>query len=194
MKKQNEILLPTAPGLPDCRVVVAARSTIGLQITRTGEIVLRVPPAVPLSRIRTFLTEKTPWLVKRYARIAEAPRAVPFSVQELAEMKAMAGPLVQQRVEKYAPMVGVTWNRVTVRAQKTRWGSCSTEGNLNFNCLLVKVPLEVLDSVVVHELCHRRVMGHGDDFYTLLYRVFPAYDTCRDWLNKNGSALIARLP
>ena len=76
----------------------------------------------------------------------------------------------------------------------TRWGSCSSKGNLNFNCLLLLAPPEVLDSVVVHELCHRKEMNHSPAFWREVYRVFPKYDEADRWLKENGPVLTARLP
>ncbi|MBQ6684544.1 MAG: M48 family metallopeptidase, partial [Firmicutes bacterium] len=90
------------------------------------------------------------------------------------------------RVAHYAPLVGVDYGRITIRNQKTRWGSCSSQGNLNFNCLLMLFPDEVIDSVVVHELCHRKHMNHSAKFYKEVERVFPEYRKWHQWLNENG--------
>ena len=87
----------------------------------------------------------------------------------------------------------MTYGRITIRAQHTRWGSCSSKGNLNFNCLLMLAPPEVLESVVVHELCHRIEMNHGPRLYAAVYRVFPEYDKCNRWLKAHGAALQARM-
>ena len=67
------------------------------------------------------------------------------------------------------------------------------KGNLNFNCLLMLAPPEVLDSVIVHELCHRKVMNHSDKFYAEVLRAFPNYRICSKWLKENGDMLIMRM-
>ena len=93
----------------------------------------------------------------------------------------------------YAPLVGVSYGRITIRCQRTRWGSCSSKGNLNFNCLLMLAPPEVLDCIVVHELCHRKEMNHSQRFYAEVLRVMPDYRERYKWLKENGHMLMAML-
>ena len=94
----------------------------------------------------------------------------------------------------YAPRIGVSYGRITIRSQRTRWGSCSAQGNLNFNCLLSLCPEEVRDYVVIHELCHRKEMNHSPKFWAEVEKVMPDYARHRKWLKENGGSLIARLP
>ena len=101
--------------------------------------------------------------------------------------------LISGRTNAYKKAMGVTIGWITIRNQKTRWGSCSSKGNLNFNCLLMLAPPEVLDSVVVHELCHRREMNHSQKFYAEVLRVFPTYRTQEKWLKEHGGELLKRL-
>ena len=101
--------------------------------------------------------------------------------------------MIQQRVEHYAGISGINYNRIFIRLQKSRWGSCSRDGNLNFNCLLVLMPLEILDSVVVHELCHRKHMNHSKQFYAEVEKIFPDYRKCSKWLKENGGIYFKRL-
>ena len=96
----------------------------------------------------------------------------------LDKIKALADQalkIIPARVEYFARIIGVTYGNITIRNQKTRWGSCSSKGNLNFNCLLMLAPPEVLDYVVVHELCHRKQMNHSKAFWTEVENVFPDY-------------------
>ena len=117
-----------------------------------------------------------------------------FTQEEIKNLAEEASQVIPERVRYYAPIIGVDYGRITIRSQKTRWGSCSSKGNLNFNCLLMLTPLEVIDSVVVHELCHRKYMNHSKDFYAEVERVFPDYQKWNKWLKESGLSLIKRLP
>ena len=84
-------------------------------------------------------------------------------------------------------------NFITIRNQKTRWGSCSSKGNLNFNCLLMLTPPEVIDYVVVHELCHRKEMNHSWAFWAEVEKVLSGYKEQVKWLKENGGQVIGRM-
>jgi len=94
------------------------------------------------------------------------------------------------RVEYFANIMGVTYGNITIRNQKTRWGSCSSKGNLNFNCLLMLAPSEILDYVVVHELCHRKQMNHSKAFWLEVEKVLPDYKESIEWLKEEGCQLM----
>ncbi len=94
-------------------------------------------------------------------------------------------------VERYAKIMGVDYGRITIRHQKTRWGSCSSKGNLNFNCYLMLAPQEVLEYVVVHELAHRREMNHSKAFWKIVEQYKPNYKWSKRWLKEEGVKLLA---
>ena len=104
----------------------------------------------------------------------------------LAEMALVR---IRERLEVYAPRIGVSYGRVTVRNQRTRWGSCSAKGNLNFNWRLILAPEKCLESVVIHELCHRREFNHSARFWDLVQRQMRDYQVWKDYLKKNGAGL-----
>ena len=98
--------------------------------------------------------------------------------------------VIPTRVEYFANIMGVTYGNITIRNQKTRWGSCSSKGNLNFNCLLMLAPSEILDYVVVHELCHRKQMNHSKAFWLEVEKVLPDYKESIEWLKEEGCQLM----
>lgn len=105
-----------------------------------------------------------------------------------SERTAHYYPLAAQAAEAAGEKIdGV--NRITVRNQKTRWGSCSSKGNLNFNWRLLQAPKEILDYVVVHELCHLVYMNHSRQFWNLVETVLPGAMEYRSWLRKNSALL-----
>ena len=175
-------------------LIRSARKTLALQLKPDGTVLVRAPLRTPRRQIEAFLREHWDWVEKTRARRAARPPAEKLSPEELAALKKRARPIFLARASYYAPVVGVRFQRLAVRSQRSKWGSCSARGGLNFNCLLLLAPAEVLDYVVVHELCHLREMNHSPRFWAEVARVFPDYAAARRWLKQNGESLMARLP
>ena len=180
----------------DYRVIRSKRKTLALQI-REAELIVRAPLKVSERDIRKFVAEHTDWIEKHLSFAAERKKmsdsVTPLSKSELDMLKKRAKAVFSERAEHYARPLGVSFGKITVRCQKTRWGSCSSKGNLSFNIALMLAPTEVLDSVVVHELCHRKEMNHSKSFYSEVYSVFPEYDKWHGWLKENGACLMAKM-
>ena len=115
---------------------------------------------------------------------ADAVRA-----QAQAYLSALALARIRSRIAVYQPLIGVTFNRVTIRAQRSRWGSCSSKNNLNFNWKLILAPAQCLDYVVIHELCHLIEFNHSARFWNLVEAQMKDYRVWKDWLKINGKAL-----
>ena len=180
----------------DYQIIRSSRKTVAAQITADG-VVIRAPYRCTDKEIAAFV-EKNRDKIERYmdrakARRESLPDAPKLTMEEIQKLADQALTHIPQRVKYYAPLVGVTYGHITIRNQKSRWGSCSAKGNLNFNCLLMLAPPEVIDSVVVHELCHRKEMNHSPQFYAEVRRVFPEYDKWHGWLKEHGEALLARM-
>lgn len=179
------------------KLVKSRRKTISLEI-RGGELIVRAPLFTSRLAVELYIAKNEDWIQRQLQRMesekAQLSGIERLTEQELSELKKQAKSVFAERVAHYAPLVGVKPERITIRAQKTKWGSCSSKHNLNFNCLLLLAPPEVLDSVVVHELCHLKHMNHSQAFYDELLRVFPDYRRCDRWLKEHGNELMARLP
>jgi hypothetical protein len=98
---------------------------------------------------------------------------------------AKAEEVIRDRLEHFNEYYGFRYNRVTMRNQKSRWGSCSRLRNLNFNWRLIMAPIEVIDYVVVHELCHLKEMNHSSRFWALVAQSLPDHKKTRKWLKEN---------
>lgn len=175
-------------------VIRSNRRTLSLEITRDGKVIVRCPHRTSRQAIARFLAEKEPWLHARLKQLENLPKYPPLTEEELAALKQQAKDLFPRQVSVLARQMGVTYGRVTVRSQKSRWGSCSREGNISLNCLLLLAPEEVLTYVIVHELCHRKYMDHSSAFWAAVEEVLPDYRVHRKWLKDQGHALIARIP
>lgn len=173
-------------------IIRSSRKSISLEITPKGQVLVRCPRRMPTEEVRRFVTGKASWIEKHLNALSPVPS--PLTEEEIRDLIRRAKEYIPQRAAYFAPKVGVTYNRITIRSQRTRWGSCSSKGNLNFNCLLMLAPPEVLDYVVVHELCHRKEMNHSGKFWAEVERVLPDYPLRRKWLTDRGSALMVRLP
>ena len=172
------------------------RKTIGIEITPDG-VLVRAPRRATISEIERVLTRHRRWidshLQKQARQQSEADSEGMLSEEDLRELTRKAKALIPERAAYYAPLIGVRPGRITIRTQKTRWGSCSAKGNLNFNCLLMLTPPEVIDSVVVHELCHLKELNHSQRFYDEVLRVYPEYHKWHRWLTDHGGAIMKRV-
>ena len=175
-------------------VIRSDRKTLSLQVRPKG-LIVRAPRRVSEAQIAEFVKRHRRWIETHLARVqdAEAEALPPLSMKEIDALADRAMEVIPARVRYYAEKLGVTYGKITIRNQRTRWGSCSSGGNLNFNCLLMLTPPEVIDSVVVHELCHRLQMNHSPAFYAEVLRVYPEYHKWHGWLREHGSAILGRM-
>ena len=178
-------------------VVRSDRKTVSIHIKPDG-IYVRAPRRMRDAEITALLESKRSWIREHLQavakRAAEANSMAPLTHADIEKLADRAMEYIPKRVQYYAKIIGVDYGRITIRNQRTRWGSCSSKGNLNFNCLLMLFPADVIDSVVVHELCHRKHMNHSDKFYAEVERAFPDYWRCHAWLKEHGGAYLSRMP
>ncbi len=178
------------------QIIRSQRKTRSMTLKPEG-LVVRAPLRASDQSIQQFIDSHRSWINKAVARQEQQKKELagvePLSDAEIRQLAEQALAYIPERVRHYAPLVGVTYRRITIRNQKSRWGSCSAKGNLNFNCLLMLTPPEVIDSVVVHELCHREAMSHSDQFYQEVLRVFPHYWNQHKWLKEHGEARMRRM-
>ena len=129
---------------------------LAVQVKADGQVVIRVPLRTSWKEAERFLERESAW-VERHVAVALASYVEPrtYTDAQVREGKARAGELFARRTAHFSAVMGVDYGRISVRQQKTRWGSCSVRGNLNFNWKLALMPEEILDYVVVHELAHR---------------------------------------
>lgn len=169
---------------------------MGLEITKDASLIIRVPYFATTSDIKTFLERNSAWIQhhmleaeKRLEERKENPYGK-ITYEDMLKLASLAKETLPPRVKMFARRIGVTYGRITIRNQKTRWGSCSSKGNLNFNCLLMLTPPDVQDYVIVHELCHRKQMNHSPLFWAEVEKILPGYKKQKKWLRDNGAMII----
>jgi predicted metal-dependent hydrolase len=154
---------------------------------------LVVPAWMPDEEIARIIDAHRTWVAAERAKQRPRLRLDPKDVSEIEARRAVRE-LVGMLIDEEAPELGVEPARVQIRDQRSRWGSCSTRGTLSFNWRLVLAPFEVLDYVVVHELCHLREPNHSHRFWKLVERRRPDWRAQRDWLHEHGPELLAFRP
>ena len=94
-----------------------------------------------------------------------------------------------EKAKRYADIIGVTYASVGIKLYKSRWGSCSVDGNIDFNWHIIMAPNRIVDYVVVHELCHLIHHDHSPKFWKQVERILPDYSECKEWLKLNAESL-----
>ncbi len=174
-------------------VIRSKRKTLSLEI-RDGLVKARVPYYITDRDIRTFIEKHSDWVIRKLAdvrvmmdrtandTVEKIPAISSLTKEELASIREA----FLKQVSYYAEIMGVSYGRITIRNQRTRWGSCSSKGNLNFNYKLYYMPKELMDYVIIHELAHRVYMNHSKEFWSLVGNYCPDYQRCRQKLKSDS--------
>lgn len=149
-----------------------------LAVYPDGAVVLTVPHRSEQSLIDRFLAKYAPW-VERKIKESENRTVLRIKREEIPQIKKNAYDLVQNRATYFAQEYGFAFKNITIRAQKTRWGSCSHVGNLSFNYKIALLPQHLIDYIIVHEVCHLEEMNHSLRFWNLVARKAPQYERAR---------------
>ena len=181
----------------DYSVIRSNRKSLSIEVNSDAKVIVRAPSRVSEVFIAKFVEEKSNWINRAICKVKERQKSIgkveQLSSKEINELADKALNIIPEKVKHYANIMGVSYNRITIRNQKTRWGSCSVKRNLNFNCLLMLVPNEVQNYVVVHELCHLKEMNHSVRFWAEVEKVMPKYREYKKWLKENGNYIISRI-
>ena len=178
------------------KIIKQKRKTLVIEITDNANVLVKAPETMSQKSIEDFLVKKEEWIIYHIALKQQQLKMADFygklTEEETQFLIKKARTVLPERANYYASILHVDYHKITIRKQHTRWGSCSSKGNLNFNYLLMLSPDDVINYVVVHELCHRIEMNHSKNFWKLVASVLPDYQTSRAWLKKNGSILMQR--
>ena len=187
----TEWSIKKADGRGEIRISVirSARKSLGLEVRDANTVLARIPTRVSDRELKAFVKNHRSWILEKTEVMAEreekrksTPAPPPELLSKTDRMKIQLK--IGKRVRHYCEAMGVTVGYVTVKNQKTRWGSCSAKGNVNFNYQLAFLPDELLDYVVIHELAHRRHMNHSRAFWAEVEKYCPDYLERREQLKE----------
>jgi len=152
-----------------------------LSIAADGRVLVTRPFWVSEKRARAFVLEKKDWLIKQMKKLAEKePSLLTQGTRaDYLKNKEKARSLVIARIEHFNKLYNFKFKRISIRDQRSRWGSCSRQGGLNFNYRLIYLEPELIDYLVAHELCHLQEMNHGANFWQLVEKAMPNYKKLR---------------
>jgi len=167
---------------------------IRLSVASGGVFTVSAPPFIRTSAIEEFIGKKAEWVLDTIAHFRRFPPRqargkLVGGKRHFAEHKERALALTRERLTYFNRHYGFTWNSVTVRSQKSRWGSCSRKGNLSFNYKIALLPPDLADYIIVHELCHLSELNHSPSFWKLVARTLPAHRDLRASLRNVGVSL-----
>ncbi len=150
-----------------------------LAISCDGNCVVTLPWYMSVASAENFVQQNAVWVLEKLKAMKKIGRNSLFARHDHSEylkLREYAREMVTKRLEKYNAIYGFNFNAVAIRNQKTRWGSCSSKGNLNFNYKIALLPQRHADYIIVHELCHLKEFNHGKRFWSLVAQTFPDYE------------------
>lgn len=150
---------------------------IVITVHSDGAVVVSKSPRIAIAHVEKLMREKFGWIEEKVREQASRPKKLlaHYSVKDFKEQKENARAFATRRLAYFNAFYKYTIGTVSIRNQKSRWGSCSSKGNLNFNYKIVFLPVALADYLIVHELCHLGEMNHGGRFWALVSQKIPEY-------------------
>lgn len=157
---------------------------VRLSIAVDGSLIVTAPKSYPQFLIQTLILNKQTWIKTSIAKRLARPSIFRehYTPAQIKQYKIVTKKLFLARLEHFNKFYNFQYHKVTVRSASTRWGSCSKQGNLNFNYRLCLLEPKLLDYIVVHELCHLKEFNHSKAFWQLVAKKFPDYKNLRQQL------------
>jgi predicted metal-dependent hydrolase len=166
-------------------VVYSKRKTVSLVI-KSGKLIVRAPIGTSTSKINDLVESHKKWIEKGIIKTIERAEKEEISPEEEKLLRKAARVMLPAKTKYYAEKMGLKYGRITITGAKTRFGSCSSEGNISYSFRLMRHPDAAIDYVVVHELAHLLEMNHSDRFWRIVASVFPDYKERRRLLKKGN--------
>ncbi|MBP6859772.1 MAG: M48 family metallopeptidase [Candidatus Magasanikbacteria bacterium] len=151
-----------------------------------GSVTVTAPRFLSLPAIERFIIDKSDWVLKKISQMSsvQKPLKVKSSKLDYIRYKAVAKKIARDKMLYFNQFYNYNWNKISIKNQSTRWGSCSKQGNINFNYKIALLPEQMVDYIIVHELSHLGQFNHSDKFWSLVARTIPDHKKIRRALKK----------
>ena len=171
------------------RVSARARR-MRLAVYHTGVVVVTAPQVAGFSIVEQFMVRKARWVLDKLENVKRFSGRIVIkdTRREYLKHRESARSLAVARMAHFNTVYNFSWNQVAIRNQKSRWGSCSKKGNINFNYKIALLPTHLADYVIVHEMCHLGEFNHSQKFWNLVAEAYPNHKEARSELRKIGVA------
>lgn len=164
------------------KVIYSDRKTLSLSV-KNAELIVRAPKRTSIEKIEKAVNSHLDWVEKHIEKQKLKQLNHPEPTQQIEkELRASAKKVLTEKTAYFAKLLGLKYGRITITGAKTRFGSCSSNGNISYSFRLMTYPDEAIDYVVVHELCHLVEMNHSSKFYKIVESVLPDYKERRKLL------------
>lgn len=160
------------------------RKTLSLLIDKDSKVIVKASRKIPLSEIDRFVCAHNEWIEEHIAIVKRRFITKELTIEEEKKIFEFANYIIPKKVESFSDITGLIPTGVKITKAKTRFGSCSAKNSLCFSLRLAMYPDEVIDYVVVHELCHIRFRNHGKEFYRSVEAYIPNYKECQKILKQ----------
>ncbi len=170
-------------------IIRSKRKTLALEIDSQANLIIRAPRLMPLFLIKKFIQKKQNWITKKQKLIQTRNLEIKSLPSKRQISKNQAEQILKPRVQHYAAILKLKYQKIKITSAQKRWGSCSVQNNLNFPLRLALAPNEIINYVVVHELCHIKYKNHSQNFWNEVAQIMPDYKKHRKWLKNKGYLL-----
>lgn len=164
-------------------VIFSDRKTLAICI-KDGRVIVRAPRGTKQRKIEEALNAHNRWIDKHLERQKERVVNRELSDEQIAHLKKNAKAILPIKAERFAAAMGLKYGKITITSAKTRFGSCTSKGNISFSYRLMLYPEAAIDYVVVHELAHLVELNHSKRFYAIIEKYLPDYKERRKLLKK----------
>ena len=171
---KSTLIHPTLGEITISRTLRSRR--ISITVRPTGEVRLSFPPYVAKRRALKFLGSRAEWILQAKAKYAKRPTPAPLTAEDIERLRAEAKAYLPQRVAELAQLCGLRYGKVTIRAARTKWGSCTSKGNISLSLFLMTLPPHLRDYVIIHELCHTVHHNHSPRFHAFVDRLLDGQE------------------